>query len=209
MIVSVESNFVLELTYRQEEAGDCARILDLAEQKMIRLAIPACALFEPHETLVRRSKQRKAVAGALKDELKQLVRTDTYAGLGKASETLVHALRESVEEQAESLARTIDKVAGIATVIPLDTTIIQHARAVQLAYGLPAQDSVIFASLDKFLQTEEEEPKLFANKNRRDFRNNQVEERLAKYNCKLILLFSDARAYIEKSLEKSVQNSGA
>jgi hypothetical protein len=91
-------------------------------------------------------------------------------------------------------------VARIATIIPLDATVIRHALAVQLAYGLPAQDSVVFASIDKFLETQDEDTKLFANKNRKDFATDQVEEQLAKYNCKLISLFSHARAYIEKSL---------
>jgi hypothetical protein len=45
MIVGVESNFVLELTFRQEEAAECTRILTFAEQKVIQLVIPACALF--------------------------------------------------------------------------------------------------------------------------------------------------------------------
>jgi hypothetical protein len=65
MIVGVESNFVLELTFRQEEAADCTRILTFAKQKAIQLVIPACALFEPYETLIRRSKERDNVAREL------------------------------------------------------------------------------------------------------------------------------------------------
>jgi rRNA-processing protein FCF1 len=58
MIVLVESNFVIEFAQRQAEIADAERIVTLAENREIELAIPACALFEPYETLVRRRKQR-------------------------------------------------------------------------------------------------------------------------------------------------------
>jgi len=150
MIVGVESNFVLELTFRQEEAVDCTRILTLAEQNAIQLVIPACALFEPYETVVRRAKQRDRVAHELQSELQQLARTDIYAELRKTSETVTRALAESGREQAESLARTIGRIVSVATVIPLDANVLKHSLAVQLVYGLPPQDSVVFASLDRF-----------------------------------------------------------
>jgi hypothetical protein len=60
VIVGVETNFVLELTFRQEEETECARILAFAEQNAIQLIIPACALFEPYDTLIRRAKERKS-----------------------------------------------------------------------------------------------------------------------------------------------------
>ncbi len=44
MIVVVKSNFVLELAFRQEEVSQTERIMTLAAEKAIELAIPACAL---------------------------------------------------------------------------------------------------------------------------------------------------------------------
>ena len=202
MIVGVESNFVLELTFRQEEAAECTRILAFAEQKAIRLVIPACALFEPYETLVRRAKERNKVARALQKELRQLARTDTYTELRQTSETVTRVLAESNEEQAESLTQTIDKIVGIATVIPLDAKVLKHSLAFQLGYGLPPQDSVVFASIDQFFEEQGKGPKLFANKNHRDFTGGLVAGQLAKHDCKLLPKFSQARGYIEGILQK-------
>jgi hypothetical protein len=127
--------------------------------------------------------------------LQQLARTDTYAELGKTSETVTRALAESGKEQAESLAETIDKIVGIATVIPLDAKVIKHSLAVQLRYGLPPQDSVVFASIDQFFEEQGKGPKLFANKNRKDFTTDLVEDKLAKHNCKLLPRFSSPQVH--------------
>lgn len=58
MIVAAESNFVLQLALEQEEGVAARSILDLAASGQIRLVIPACALFEPYETMVRRHRRR-------------------------------------------------------------------------------------------------------------------------------------------------------
>ena len=75
MIVLVESNFVIEFAQRQSEIADAERIVTLAENREIELAIPACALFEPYETLVRRRKQRAETVRKLRDEIRQLGRS--------------------------------------------------------------------------------------------------------------------------------------
>jgi hypothetical protein len=50
MFVLAESNFVLELALRQEQFQHAERILELAEEKHIRLVVPACSLIEPYQT---------------------------------------------------------------------------------------------------------------------------------------------------------------
>ncbi|WP_217429931.1 hypothetical protein [Rugamonas rubra] len=75
MIVYVESNFVLELAFMQEENAECEGILQLAEAGVVQLAMPAFSVGEPYETLVRRHRERRALANKLTDELKQLRRS--------------------------------------------------------------------------------------------------------------------------------------
>ena len=58
MIVYLESNFVLELAYLQEEHESAEEILKLAEEDRIRLVLPAYSVGEPYDSWVRRSKQR-------------------------------------------------------------------------------------------------------------------------------------------------------
>ena len=51
MTVYVESNFVLELALQQEQCDSCLKIIDLATDQRITLAIPAFSLAEPHQTI--------------------------------------------------------------------------------------------------------------------------------------------------------------
>jgi len=47
MIVYVESNFVLELAFLQEEYERCLELLRLAESQDIHLVLPAVSIGEP------------------------------------------------------------------------------------------------------------------------------------------------------------------
>jgi hypothetical protein len=47
VITYVESNFVLELAFRQEDSASCEELLALAESRQIELLIPAYCLGEP------------------------------------------------------------------------------------------------------------------------------------------------------------------
>ncbi len=79
MKVYVESNFVLELALLQRWADSCDEILKLAERGDIELRVPAYALAEPYDTLVRRGRERKRLKQELDRELGQLARTAVYS----------------------------------------------------------------------------------------------------------------------------------
>ena len=53
MNIYVETNFVLELVFEQEQQASCEQILALCESGRSRLIIPAYCLAEPHEKLTR------------------------------------------------------------------------------------------------------------------------------------------------------------
>lgn len=199
MIVFAESNFILEIALRQEEAADAERILALAASKEIRLVIPACCLFE--RTLARNSKQRKELSQGLTSELRYLARSENFNTLEPTLETVTRTLIESGNAQAESLAQTLKTVLDVATVIPLTADVMRHTLALQVVYELPAQDSVVFASIDQFLSTTEKGPKLFANRNRKDFQDDDIEGHLGRYDCKLLMSFTTACQYIDHLLK--------
>jgi hypothetical protein len=56
--IYVETNFVLELVFEQEQFKSCEEILLLSEQKLATLIIPAYSLAEPHEKLIRQARNR-------------------------------------------------------------------------------------------------------------------------------------------------------
>ncbi len=49
MNIYVETNFVLELTFQQEQCTSCEQILLLCEAGYGQLVIPAYSLAEPHK----------------------------------------------------------------------------------------------------------------------------------------------------------------
>ncbi len=61
MNVYVETNFVLELVFQQEQLVSCEQILQLSEAERIKLTIPAYSLAEPHEKLSRQAHSRKEI----------------------------------------------------------------------------------------------------------------------------------------------------
>jgi hypothetical protein len=204
VIVAVESNFVLELTLRQDEVQDGERLIELARAKSIELVIPACSLFEPYETLGRRRKQREEISRRLKAELRELTRTQAYADLGETSGGVTHALAESGQLQAKALNSTIDTILRVATVIPMTSEVVRRALTFQLVFPFSPQDSNVFASIDQYLQQQGDGKKVFANKNRRDFLKGSVEAHLEKYDCKVLGGFLAARRFVENSIAKKL-----
>ncbi len=78
MNIYVETNFVLELAFQQEQCSSCEQILLLCEAGYSQLVIPAYSLAEPHEKLHRQARSRKDIQNALNLELRQLSRTRSH-----------------------------------------------------------------------------------------------------------------------------------
>ena len=55
MNVYVETNFILELAFVQDEHESCDRILALCEAQRATLVLPTFCLAESYETLIRRA----------------------------------------------------------------------------------------------------------------------------------------------------------
>jgi hypothetical protein len=197
MIVIVESNFVLELAFRQEEIGEAERMMELAQAKAIELAVPACALFEPFETLVRRRKERNATRERFSNEVRQLGRSQHFPDLIRTSEALALVLAESVETEAAALDRAILRILDCAHVIPLSDEILRNSFRAREQFAFQPQDSVVFASVDWFVNQRGKPGSVFANKNSADFAIPQVEAHLAALNCKLLASFANTVGVIE------------
>jgi predicted nucleic acid-binding protein len=200
MIVLAESNFVLELALRQEQFEHAEKILRLAEEKSLQLLIPACALLEPYQTLTRRGRERKEFSRKLQVEIKLLERSTLHDGMTAASQQIARALDEGTNIEMESLEQTIDRLAKICTVPALSVDIMRLGQALQLVYDLEPQDAVVMASIDVALEGLAEGPKVFVNKNFKDFATPLVEKNLERHGCRLISSFSHACQYIESGL---------
>lgn len=61
MNIYVETNFVLELAFVQEEYESCEQIIGLCEAGSATIVLPAFCIAESYEKLIRRAKRRKQI----------------------------------------------------------------------------------------------------------------------------------------------------
>ena len=99
MRVYAESNFVLEIVLEQEQHKACEELVSLAANQSIDLVLPAFALLEPYQTIVRREREGKGLRRELDVRATQLERTASMTAdvprLRDASDILVRAAQET------------------------------------------------------------------------------------------------------------------
>lgn len=202
MIILAESNLVLELALQQEQFEHAERILQLAEDEQLQLVVPACSLMEPYQTLIRRRRERKEFRRRLQDEIKLLQRSALHDGMNASSAHVAQILDAGTEIEMESLEQTIDRLMKVCSVPALSLEIVRLGQAMQLGYGLEPQDAIVFATIDTALRGLGTGPKVFVNKNSKDFATPLIEERLDMHGCRLITSFPNACEFIESELRK-------
>ena len=189
MIVYVESNFVLELAFLQEEHESCSAILGLSESGKIRLVLPAFSIGEPYEAWVRRSKQRRDLHEQLRMAIHELSRSGPYHEASDEFRELTNLLIRSGEEEKHRLDDALEKILQNVEIIPIDLDIIRNAITFQKSLDLSPQDSIVYASLLAHLTTESGELRCFITKNCKDFANPDIEDQLTAHGCKLLTKF--------------------
>lgn len=204
MIIYVESNFVLELAFRQEDYESCENILKLAESGKIALMLPAYCLGEPYERLVRRDRQRRDVHRKLSEELRELARSAPYADAAANLNNLTGLLVESGEQEMSQLNEVLVRLLDIATLIPLDREVLRNALLAQQNFGLSPQDAIVYASVHSKI-VGENAPQCFVNKNTRDFLIPEIEEDFEAHNCRLIGKFSNGLNYARSVLPPDIE----
>ena len=200
MIVYVESNFVLELAFLQEEHEGCLELLSLSESGDICLMLPAFSIGEPYEAWVRRSKQRRGLYEQLITAIHELSRSRPYQESSDEFRELTDLLLRSGEEEKYRLDDILERILQTVGVIPIGLSIIRAAITFQESRSLSPQDSIVYASILDHLATESEDYSCFITKNSRDFTNPDIEHELTAYNCQLLTKFADGLGYIRSQL---------
>lgn len=116
MNVYIETNFVLELVFEQEQHTSCEQILALCEAGRAHLIVPAYCLAEPHEKLTRQEKSRRVLQQNLNTELRQLARTTSYATRISSIQDIASLLVQSNEEEKQRFMHCRDQLSGIAEI---------------------------------------------------------------------------------------------
>lgn len=198
MNVFVETNFVLELALDQEQRNSCLRLLELAEGGRIHLLIPAYSIIEPYETLGRRHRDRKKLRSDLDGELNQLGRSRDLADRVTASQEVLNLLMDSADRENKQIEDVRSRVCATAEVLPCDREILELASEHQARHDFSPQDSVVYASVLRYLRTNHTGDSIFVSRNSRDFDDPDLEAGLAALNCKYLPRFDAAVGFIER-----------
>lgn len=202
MRVYVETNFVLELTFRQEQFQSCEEIVELQKQGHVQVVIPAFSLTEPHEKLHRQSVHRKQLSDELDPEIKQLIRTEGYAQRVGGWENFLELLVQSGYEERQHFVSIRTTLLQHALVLPLEKETLRLAADFEQSRILSPQDAIIYASVVQHLQQTPLAPCCFLNRNTRDFSTSVIKQELRQFSCRLIPDFNDGLAYIQSQLPR-------
>lgn len=200
MTVYVESNFVLELAFLQEEHESCLDLLSLAESRDIHLVLPAFSIGEPYEAWVRRSKHRRELREQLDKAIRELSRSRPYQGSSDEFLELTKVLLRSGEEEKRRLDEILERILQTVEVIPIGLSTIRAAIAFQKSRNLSPQDAIVYASILDHLVSASESFCCFVTKNSKDFMNPDIESELAIYSCQLLTRFADGLGYVRSRL---------
>lgn len=190
----VESNFVLELAFAQEQSTYCEELLEAAEHSQIELVVPAFCLAEPLETLVRRHRDRTNLYDRLLGEIKQLRRNAAYADALTEAERVTDLLGASADDDDRRLEESYLRVVETAAVIVLTPDVVRSSFDLRREFALPAQDATILASIVDHLGRNPS-PAAFVTRNTKDFDDPEIRAHLGDRNCDLLTAFGEAVGY--------------
>ncbi|WP_341531470.1 PIN domain-containing protein (plasmid) [Nostoc sp. UHCC 0302] len=200
MNIYVETNFLLELVFEQEQCVSCEQILQLCSAGQTKLIIPAYSLAEPHEKLNRQAKSRRNLQQLLDAELKQLSRTASYISRIRSIQDIASLMVQSNEEERQRFIYYREQLFNIAEVIALTSEILIQAASCESTYDLSPQDAIVYASVMNHLRQYKPQLGCFLNRNSKDFDSPDIVEQLNQLKCRMIPRFDHGYNFIQSQL---------
>ncbi len=197
MNIYVETNFVLELAFEQEQSVSCEKILQLCEANQAKLIIPAYSLAEPHEKLNRQAISRQNLQQSLNKELRQLSRSNSYSSRIERIQDIASLMVQSNQEEWQRFVNYREKLLRTGEIIALTSTILEEAASCETHYNLKPQDAVVYASVVQHLNDDQPQQACFLNRNSRDFDSPDIVNKLNNLNCRMIFRFDDGHSFIQ------------
>lgn len=191
--VYVETNFILELAFLQEEHEQCRSLLSLTTRSTnAELILPAFCVAEAYEAFERKRRQRLELADRLREEVGQLARSKPYADRHNDFVELTDLFRRSGEEQQRRLDRTLDEVLSASRLLPLERAETQKAVEYRRTRDLGSQDALVYASVIADLDARQPQSSCFITRNSKHFANPDIRDGdLADRGCTLLTNFTD------------------
>lgn len=208
MLVYVESNFVLELAFRQEQAESCRAIMAACAGGRAKLVLPAFSIGESFHAFVGRDKDRTRAGETLRIQLGQLARSEVWGEeAAGALHRITGLLVKSAEQERAGLQSAIHEILEVAELIALDAEAIRDAGELERTLRLSPQDSLVLASVLLHLRRSRPQKSCFLNRNAKDFDDPDIVERLGDLRCKLLPSFTDGLGYIRSELGMAQRGS--
>ncbi|MGE6760569.1 PIN domain-containing protein [Corallococcus interemptor] len=204
MRVYVETNFILELAYEQEQVESCEEILQLAETGALRLAIPAFCFIEPMDKLRRDREKHRQLADGFRQEFRERQRGRIFSQAQRQAWAEVQSSLTAITQDAEQRVASIrERLLRCSDILPVSERVIEHAAALWAEELMPFPDAVVLASVLAGLQKEAPsgEASCFLNRNQRDFETPTVEELLEQQHCVLKVRFDAGLGFIKAALK--------
>ena len=200
MNIYVETNFVLELAFEQEQRASCEQILQMCEAGQAHLIIPAYCLAEPHEKLSRQARNRQELQRSLNVELRQLLRTASYASRIKSIQDLASLMVQSNEEERNRFIQCRERLLDVGEIVALTAEILSEAASYETTYDLTPQDALVYASVIAHLRRDQPQQACFLNRNSKDFDSPDIVDELNQFNCRMIPQFDDGYGFLQSRL---------
>ena len=200
MLVYVETNYILEIAFQQDQYNSCEAILDLAQENAIQVIIPAFSFAEPFDVIYRNGKSRRELSNRLITEIKQLARSEKYRKYKESIDSLSGLLIQSQEEELMRFISIYNRLLACAQLIDTDALVLKTAMDLYRRLSLHLQDSIVLASILQHLEQTKPEVSCFLNKNEKDFDNPNIANILEAHGCRTIFSFTGGLHYIRKTL---------
>jgi len=192
--VYVETNFLLEISFYQEEAAACEELLAMASTGDIELAIPAYCVIEAADTRRRRS----AEVQTFSEQYKRPGHLTRLPWLDRAVHDFRHEILKTLSSTGQRLETLGEQLATAASILPLEGSIALATGGLCDELTLHPPDGAVLATVVAAAQRHDRDS-IFLNRNVSDFDTPMVRERLASVKCRLIRSFRGGLDLVRRS----------
>ncbi|WP_046242520.1 hypothetical protein [Hymenobacter terrenus] len=195
MEVFIESNFLLELAFRQADYIFCERIWRNVRPDTYSLHLPQYALGEVFQMLRPLRNKREEYLQYVLQEIIQHRREDSSdaVAMDGLTQQLTTLLAERTQVQTRRLYAIAGEFAAKTDGHALTSNVIEEGQVVALRHGLSPQDALVYASVLAGLRgLPLHSAKLFVSRNKADFGKAEIIAELQTLNCEYLASFRAA-----------------
>ena len=202
MNVYIDSNFVLELALKQQQAAAANQIMYWGDSGKISIVCPALVLTEPLSKMNYQRVERGRLALSLKQYSLQLARSGEHFTAVDKIEEVLHYFDALDGKESDETQRICRRLIERSRVLPLDVETMDLAHGIVRNYGTELTDALvlaaIFADLGRLRQAGRLSQSFFIS---RDTGFQKAKNELKEDLCTFIASFDNAAKAIQATLQ--------